>query len=450
MRTCASSVPDTPGSRPRGGCSSTGSRSSCSKRATASAAASGRSRSPTARRSTAAARGSAPKHDAIFGLADEVGVDTYKTWVEGAHLLSTTAAPAATPASSRRSARSPSARSRSRSASSTGWRSRCPLDAPWTAKRAAEWDARSVGWWLERSGIRTEIARDLFEMAVRGLFTGDLNDVSFLHLLFLVRAHGSINTLFSIENGAQENMVDGGAGSIARARRRRRSATPVRLSAPVRTITQRDDHVVVDGRRGRRSPPATSSSPFRPRSRSTSRSIPSLPDDRLTLYRNAVAGPETKTLVVYDEPFWRADGFSGQTAEPRSAAEVTLDASPAVGKPGVIASFTFGPVAERLDALDPAERRQRGARRARRPPRPARGDPRRVHRDRVVERGVDARLLDGALPARHPHAATGRCCASRSAACTGPAPRRRRRRTARSTAPSAPGERAAAEILDRT
>jgi monoamine oxidase len=28
-------------------------------------------------------------------------------------------------------------------------------------------------------------------MAVRGLFTGDLNDVSFLHLLFLVRAHGS-------------------------------------------------------------------------------------------------------------------------------------------------------------------------------------------------------------------------------------------------------------------
>ena len=62
------------------------------------------------------------------------------------------------------------------------------------------------------NGIRTKIGRDLFEMAVRGLFTGDLNDVSFLHLLFLVRAHGSINTLFSIENGAQENMVDGGAG----------------------------------------------------------------------------------------------------------------------------------------------------------------------------------------------------------------------------------------------
>src|SRR2546421_12225696 len=28
-----------------------------------------------------------PKHDAIFGLAGEVGVGTYKTWVKGAHLL---------------------------------------------------------------------------------------------------------------------------------------------------------------------------------------------------------------------------------------------------------------------------------------------------------------------------------------------------------------------------
>ena len=28
-----------------------------------------------------------PKHDAIFGLAAEIGVSTYKTWVKGAHLL---------------------------------------------------------------------------------------------------------------------------------------------------------------------------------------------------------------------------------------------------------------------------------------------------------------------------------------------------------------------------
>src|SRR5688500_13556213 len=84
---------------------------------------------------------------------------------------------------------------------------------------------------------------------------------------------------------------------------------------------------------------------------------PVLPTDRVALYRGAAAGPESKTLVVYDEPFWRADGFSGQTAHPGSVSEVTIDSSPSSGTPGVIASFTFGAVATRADAMVPDERR---------------------------------------------------------------------------------------------
>jgi monoamine oxidase len=213
-----------------------------------------------------------------------------------------------------------------------------------------------VAWWLERSGIRTEIARDLFEMAVRGLFTGDLNNVSLLNLLLLVRGHGSINTLFSIEGGAQENMVEGGAGSIAQ-RVADGLGDQLRLNAPVRAVTQPHDHVRVEaagltvyaGHAIVAVPPALALEiDF----------DPVLPQDRLTLYRSFVAGPESKTIVVYDEPFWRGQGFSGQTSEPNSASEVTLDATPAAGRPGVIASFTFGRVAERVDALDESERRR--------------------------------------------------------------------------------------------
>ena len=297
-----------------------------------------------------------PQHDAAFALADEMGVSTYKTWVKGAHLLVdeerirryTGLIPKISPLAVITIARAQMKIDR--------MAKKVPLDAPWEAKRAAEWDSRSVAWWLERSGIRTDIARNLFEMAVRGLFTGDLSDVSFLHLLFLVRAHGSINTLFSIENGAQENMVEGGMGSIAQ-RVAAELGDSVRVNAPVRSIAQRDDRVVVTTdelvvtahHAVVTTPPAlTLEIDF----------DPGLPSDRLMLYRNDIAGPETKTLVVYDEPFWRAAGFSGQTAGPGSAAEVTLDASPASGRPGVIASFTFGPVAEGLDALEPDERRQ--------------------------------------------------------------------------------------------
>ena len=296
-----------------------------------------------------------PQHDAAFALADEMGVSTYKTWVKGAHLLVdeerirryTGLIPKISPLAVITIARAQMKIDR--------MAKKVPLDAPWEAKRAAEWDSRSVAWWLERSGIRTDIARNLFEMAVRGLFTGDLSDVSFLHLLFLVRAHGSINTLFSIENGAQENMVEGGMGSIAQ-RVAAELGDSVRVSAPVRSIAQRDDRVVVTTdevvvtahHAVVTTPPAlTLEIDF----------DPGLPSDRLMLYRNDIAGPETKTLVVYDEPFWRAAGFSGQTAGPGSAAEVTIDASPASGRPGVIAAFTFGPVAEGLDALEPDERR---------------------------------------------------------------------------------------------
>ena len=37
---------------------------------------------------------------------------------------------------------------------------------------------------------------------------------------------------------------------------------------------------------------------------------------------------------------------------------MTIDASPSSGAPGVLASFTFGPTAQRVQALDPAERRR--------------------------------------------------------------------------------------------
>ena len=298
----------------------------------------------------------APYHDAIFALAHEFGVSTYKTWVKGAHLLIdgnrtrryTGLIPKISPLAVISIALAQLRIDR--------MSKQVPLEAPWTAKRAAEWDARTVAEYLEHTGIRTKIGRDLFEMAVRGLFTGDLNDTSFLHLLFLVRAHGSINALFSIEKGAQENMVDGGAGSIAH-KIADSLGDAVHLSAPVRSITERDDRVVVEA--GDLEVTARHAVVTVPPALVNDIAFePPLPDDRKALYGKAVAGPESKTLVVYDEPFWRAAGFSGQTAGPGSAAEVTLDASPSSGTPGVIASFTFGAVAERVQALDPAVRRQ--------------------------------------------------------------------------------------------
>src|SRR5262249_12106210 len=142
----------------------------------------------------------APKHDAIFALAGEVGVSTYKTYVKGAHLLVdgdrtrkyTGLIPKISPFAVVTLALAQLKVDR--------MAKRVPLDAPWDAPRAAEWDSRSVASWLEGTHISTKIGHDLFEMAVRGLMTSNLEDASLLHLLFLAHSHGSIGTLFSIEN----------------------------------------------------------------------------------------------------------------------------------------------------------------------------------------------------------------------------------------------------------
>src|SRR5688500_16212580 len=86
----------------------------------------------------------APKHEAILALAAEMGVSTYKTWVAGAHLLVgegrtrryTGLIPKISPLAVL-------------SIALVQWRidrmaKHVPLDAPWTAARAAEWDATTV------------------------------------------------------------------------------------------------------------------------------------------------------------------------------------------------------------------------------------------------------------------------------------------------------------------
>lgn len=297
-----------------------------------------------------------PYHDRALAMVDELGTTTYKTWVQGKHLLVdgdrlrryTGLIPKISPIAVATIGLNQLRIDR--------MSKRVPVEAPWTAKRAAEWDATTVGAFLDRTGIRSEVGQALFEMAVRGLFTGDLHDTSFLHLLWLVRGHHSINKLFSIEKGAQENLVVGGLGGMANLLAAALGADVVRLGAPVRSVAQTSDRVVVEATGAT----VTARHVVVTTPPSLALEIdfdPALPQDRAALYRGAAAGPESKTLIVYDEPFWRSDGLSGQTAHPGSVSEVTIDSSPSSGTPGVIGSFTFGSVATRADAMEPAERR---------------------------------------------------------------------------------------------
>jgi monoamine oxidase len=131
----------------------------------------------------------------------------------------------------------------------------------------------------------------------------------------------------------------------------------LRLGCPVRDITRDDGGVLVRGDgcevRARRvvvAIPPTLSGHITYE--------PQLPVDRVLLAQSMPAGSILKASVVYEEPFWRADGLTGQSVSTTPPIEMTLDASPIAGAPGVIAAFAFGPRGRALGAHDPGERRR--------------------------------------------------------------------------------------------
>ncbi len=65
-----------------------------------------------------------------------------------------------------------------------------------------------------------------------------------------------------------------------------------------------------------------------------------------------------KVAVVYDTPWWRDDGFSGQSLDVAAPLPLTLDACAATSPPGILNLFSMGPAARRLSTMTPEDRRR--------------------------------------------------------------------------------------------
>jgi monoamine oxidase len=217
---------------------------------------------------------------------------------------------------------------------------RVDLERPWTSKKAASWDARSAGAWIERNAS-PGLGREMVDAVVRGLMTCDPSEVSLLHFLYLVRSAGSLQTLLGVKNGYQQDLVVGGAGRMAECMADE-LGDRIHLSTPVRAVAQdgggvhvtsdavevRADYVVIA------TPPALAT---------RFAYSPALPPDREQLLDRMPAGSVIKFVVRYPDAFWRKDGLSGQALGIGSPIEMTLDAGPPSGSPGVMAAFAFGP-----------------------------------------------------------------------------------------------------------
>lgn len=89
-----------------------------------------------------------------------------------------------------------------------------PVEAPWLAPRADEWDVISAGTWYDAQGL-SPVARTLLEICTVGILAVPTVEVSFLHLLFTIQTCGVTSELFAeSEGGAQTTRFVGGTGEI--------------------------------------------------------------------------------------------------------------------------------------------------------------------------------------------------------------------------------------------
>jgi monoamine oxidase len=232
---------------------------------------------------------------------------------------------------------------------------RIPLAAPWEAPEAARLDGQTMASWLRRN-LATRSGRMLLELGVEAVWAAQPEDMSLLHVLFYIHSAGSLQMLFDTDGGAQQDRFVGGSQLVPIRMAGELGAERVMLGAPVRRVEHGGDGVTVhaDGvrARGRRAILALA-----PTLAGRLGYDPPLPGFRDQLTQRMPLGTVAKCMAVYEEPFWRAEGLSGQGTSDTGPVKLTYDNSPPGGSPGVLLGFLEGRQARELGRLPEAERR---------------------------------------------------------------------------------------------
>jgi monoamine oxidase len=230
-----------------------------------------------------------------------------------------------------------------------------PLEAPWEARNAAKLDGQTLATWMRRN-LATRPGRMLLELGIEAVWAAQPEDMSLLHALFYIHSAGSLDLLFETEGGAQQDRFVGGSQLVPIRMANELGEERLMLGAPVRRIEHARDGLTVhaDGSavRGRRAILAMA-----PTLAGRIAYDPPLPGYRDQLTQRMPLGTVAKCMAIYDEPFWRAEGLSGQGASDRGPVRLTFDNSPPDGSPGVLLGFLEGRRARELGRLPEEERR---------------------------------------------------------------------------------------------
>ena len=230
-----------------------------------------------------------------------------------------------------------------------------PLDAPWTAANAAQWDGQTFETWKQENAV-TPNGRALLDLGIEAVWSAQPRDVSLLHVLWYTHSGDTFDNLINTEGGAQDGRFVGGASAVSR-RVARRLGKRVVLRSPVRRIVRKarkvrveSDRVTVVADRVIVAVPPAIAAKIDHR--------PNLPALRSQLEQRMPMGTVIKCQARYPKPFWRDDGLTGQATSLEGPVKITFDNSPPSGEPGVMLGFIEGTDGRVWGERGAAERKQ--------------------------------------------------------------------------------------------
>ena len=234
-----------------------------------------------------------------------------------------------------------------------------PVDAPWEAPNAAEWDGQTLETWINANSVSPKF-KALVPVATRAIFGAEPRELSLLFVLFYIASSGNEDNIgtfernFNTRDGAQMYRFVGGSQLVA-LRLAKKLGRSVVLDSPVRRIVSDKHGVTVHSDRlDVRAKRVIVAMP--PNMTGKIDYEPGLPAEREALVDNLPQGTLTKVAAVYDRPFWRDDNLTGQVLYDQGPVGATFDDSPEDGSQGVVFGFVGGDAARGLAMLSATDR----------------------------------------------------------------------------------------------
>jgi monoamine oxidase len=208
----------------------------------------------------------------------------------------------------------------------------------------------------------TPTANAVADAIFEAIWGADADELSMLYVLQYVAAAGNARTpgaflrLIATGGGAQEQRIVGGSVVIAQ-KVAKQLDSYLHLKSPVSKIKADDTSVTVTTTNNITFSAQRVIVAVPPVLASRIAYAPGLPTAKRTLLKAMVPGSLTKVEAVYDKPFWRDAGLSGQGVSDTGLARTPWDNSPPDGGVGVFFSFIGGKLHNQWAALDPATRK---------------------------------------------------------------------------------------------